>query len=71
MKRDKNYLSNKAATKNPKNFSLALYRDEKGVLHALGGETMMLDKTGRRERWINVDTRDFVSLINKQGIKAL
>jgi len=69
MKRDKNYLNNAAATKNPKTFSLTLRRNEKGELYAVGGETMMHDK--RKDEWINVDTRDFVALINKQGIKAL
>lgn len=71
MKRNKQYLTNKAATKNPKTFNITLTRDASGEFHAVGGETTMLDRAGRKEQWVNVNTRDFVSLLNKQGINAL
>jgi hypothetical protein len=71
MKRNKQYLTNKAATKNPKTFSVTLYRDERGAFHALGGSTVMLDRSGNKEQWVSVNTRDFVSLLNKQGINSL
>jgi hypothetical protein len=70
MTKNKKYLTNKNATKNPKLFTLTLLRDERGVLHALGNNTMMLDRSKRQEKWVNVNTRDFVSLLNKQGVVA-
>ena len=68
MKKDKQYLNNKNATKNPKMFTLSLYRDEQGNVHAMGNHTWMLDRSNNKERWVRVDTRDFVNLINTQGI---
>lgn len=71
MKRDKKYLENKNATKNPKQFAMSIYRDETGQFHAIGNSTVMLDRSKNRERWVRVDTRDFVAMLNKQGINAL
>ena len=71
MKRNKQYLTNRAATKNPKTFNITLERNELGQFQAVGGETVMLDRSGNKEQWVSVNTRDFVSLLNKQGIKAL
>lgn len=71
MKRNKQYLTNPAATKNAKTFNITIERNERGEFQAVGGETVMLDRSGRREQWVSVNTRDFVSLLNKQGIKSL
>ncbi len=64
------YFRNKNATKNPKTFALAVYRDEQGQFHAIGNQTMILDRSGNKETWTRIDTRDFVRLINKQGINV-
>jgi|LakMenEpi03Aug12_release.lakeMendotaPanAssembly.Ray.scaffolds.fasta_scaffold5231097_1 hypothetical protein len=66
MKRDRNYLKNRNATKNPKVFNLTLFRDELGRFHSVGGETLMLDR--RSNEWVNVNTRDLAREINQIGI---
>ncbi len=71
MKRNKQYLMNRAATKNPKTFNITLERNELGQFHAVGGETVMLDRSHNKEQWVNVNTRDLISMLNKQGIKSL
>jgi hypothetical protein len=70
MKRNKQYLTNRAATKNPKTFNITLERNELGQFTAVGGETVMLDRSGNKEQWVSVNTRDLVGLLNKQGIIA-
>ena len=61
------YLSNPAATKNPKRFSVELERDKYGNFFIVGGTTMMLDRSGNKERFVNVDSRDFAKVVNASG----
>jgi len=71
MKRNKQYLTNRAATKNPKTFNITLERNALGEFHAVGGESVMLDRSGNKEQWVGVNTRALIGLLNKQGIVAL
>ncbi len=66
MKRNKEWLANKNATKNPKLFNVNIYRDASGALHLLGGDTEVYDR--RTSTWESVNTRAFGELINRQGI---
>jgi hypothetical protein len=66
MKRDRNYLNNRNATKNPKVFNVTLVRDNNGQFHTVGGESAMLDR--RTQKWVKVNTRDLAREINKLGI---
>lgn len=66
MKRDRNYLKNRNATKNPKVFNMTLFRDSRGQFHTVGGETTMLDR--RTQQWVKVNTRDLAREINSLGI---
>lgn len=66
MKRDRSYLNNRNATKNPKVFNLTLVRDNTGKFHTVGGESVMLDR--RTQQWVKVNTRDLAREINKIGI---
>jgi len=66
MKRDRSYLKNRNATKNPKVFNLTLLRDSKGQFHTVGGEAVMLDR--RTQQWVSVNTRDLAREINSIGI---
>lgn len=71
MQRNKQYLTNRNATKNPKTFNITLVRNELGEFHAIGGETKMLSRQGSKEEWVSVNTRDLISMLNKQGIQSL
>lgn len=66
MKRNRSYLNNRNATKNPKVFNLTLFRDAQGNFHSVGGESMMLDR--RTQEWVQVNARDLTREINKRGI---
>ena len=68
MKRDKNWLENRNATKNPKLFNVTVYRDENGNLNLVGGSTRVLDR--RTDEWEAVNTRAFGDLINRQGVNT-
>jgi hypothetical protein len=71
MKRNKEYLNNRNATKNPKIFNVTLRRNKEGSLEALGNNTLMLKKQLNEEpKWVRVDTRDFVDMLNKHTIVA-
>lgn len=69
MKRNKNWLENKNATKNAKVFSVKMFRDASGDLHLVGNETTVLDR--RTNEWVPVNTRDFARLINLRGVNSL
>lgn len=65
----KQYLNNKNVR--PKIFNLTLKRNKDGSFQALGNNTLMLKKQLNEDpQWVRVDTRDFVDLINRQGIQA-
>ena len=66
MKRNKEWLANKNATKNPKLFNVNIFRDASGELHLVGGDTEVYDK--RIQEWVPVNTRAFGNMINSQGI---
>jgi hypothetical protein len=68
MNRNKTYFNNKNATKNPKLFNVSLYRDESGQFHAIGNKTLMLDRSKNREKWVRVNSRDFINALNEQGV---
>jgi len=71
MKRNKEYLNNRNATKNSKIFNVTLRRNKDGSIEALGNNTLMLKKQLNEEpKWVRVDTRDFVDLLNSQSIIA-
>jgi len=53
---------------NPKMFSVNIIRAKKGDLHLVGGDTETLDR--RTNEWVSVNTRDFASLINSQGVHS-
>jgi len=61
------YLTNKNATKNAKRFNIELERDKYGNFFIVGGTTMMLDRSGNKERYVNVDARDFAKTVNDAG----
>ena len=63
------WLNNRNATKNAKVFNVTLYRDERGDFHAVGGESLVLNR--KTDQWENVNTRDLTRFINKSGIKSL
>ena len=46
MTKNKNasWLNNRNATKNPKVFNMTFYRDETGNFHAVGGQSLVLNK---------------------------
>lgn len=66
MKRNKEWLANKNATKNPKIFNCNIYRDESGQLHLVGGDTEVLDR--KTNKWQPVNTRAFGEMLNMQGV---
>lgn len=68
--KDKRYFANKAATKNPKLLNITLVRGKDGQLYMLGNETLMLDRSGNKERYVRVNTRAVAALINSQGVIA-
>lgn len=71
MKRNKEYLNNRNATKNSKIFNVTLRRNKDGSIEALGNNTLMLKKKLNEDpKWVRVDTRDFVDLLNSQSIIA-
>ena len=71
MKRNKEYLNNRNATKNSKIFNVTLRRNKDGSIEAIGNNTLMLKKQLNEEpKWVRVDTRDFVDLLNSQSIIA-
>lgn len=63
------WLNNRNATKNPKVFNVTVYRDETGEFHAVGGQSLVLNR--RTNEWEKVNTRDLTRVINKTGIKSL
>jgi hypothetical protein len=63
------WLNNRNATKNAKVFNVTLYRNERGEFHAVGGESLVLNR--KTDQWESVNTRDLTRVINKTGIKSL
>lgn len=63
------WLKNRNATKNAKVFNVTLYRNEQGEFHAVGGESLVLNR--KTDQWENVNTRDLTRVINTTGIKSL
>ena len=63
------WLNNRNATKNPKVFNVTLYRDEMGQFHAVGGQSLVLNR--KNDEWEKVNTRDLTRVINREGIKSL
>jgi len=43
------WLNNRNATKNPKVFNVTVYRDEMGEFHAVGGQSLVLNR--RTNEW--------------------
>ena len=63
------WLNNRNATKNPKVFNVTMYRDEFGRFHAIGGQSLVLNK--KSNKWEKVNTRALTRTINNTGIKSL
>ena len=66
MKRNKEWLNNRNATKNPKVYNVNIYRDASGQLHLMGGDTEVFDR--KTNSWQPVNTRAFGELLNTQGV---
>ena len=70
MTKNKNasWLNNRNATKNPKVFNMTFFRDETGNFHAVGGQSLVLNK--KTDTWEKVNTRDLTRVLNNTGVKA-
>ncbi len=66
MKRNKEWLNNRNATKNAKMYSVNIYRDASRQLHLMGGDTEVFDR--KTHSWHPVNTRAFGELLNTQGV---
>ncbi len=70
-RKDKNWLKNPDQMKNEKLFSVKMFRDKNGTFHVVGGETKFLSRKNQNSaEWVNVDTRDFASVLRNSSIKA-
>ena len=64
------YLTNPAATKNPKQFSVTFERDQYGNFTVVGHQARMLKKMGSQEKWVRVRARHLVKVLNESEIIA-
>jgi hypothetical protein len=72
IKRDKNWLRNRAQRKNPKVFTAKFVQQPDGSMHMIGGETLVLNRVNQHSgEWVNVDTRDFATELRQNRIIAL
>ncbi len=70
-RKDKNWLKNPDQMKNEKLFNVKMFRDKDGVFHVVGGETKVLSRKNQHSaEWVNVDTRDFASVLRNSSIKS-
>lgn len=70
-RKNKQWLENPKAMKNEKLFNVKMFRDKDGTFHVVGGETKVLSRKNQHSaEWVNVDTRDFASVLRNSSIKA-
>ncbi len=70
-RKDKNWLKNPDQMKNEKLFNVKMFRDKNGTFHVVGGETKVLSRKNQHSaEWVNVDTRDFASVLRNSSIKS-
>lgn len=70
-RKDKRWLTNPDQIKNEKLFNVKMFRDKEGSFHIVGGETKVLSRKNQHSaEWVNIDTRDFASVLRNSSIKS-
>ena len=62
------YLANRNATKNEKQFNVTFRRTKTGEFEIVGHQAFMEANQGRTSEWVRVDSRDLARALRNNGI---
>jgi len=62
------YLANRNATKNEKQFNITFRRTKTGEFEIVGHQAFMEANQGRTSEWVRVDSRDLARALRNNGV---